>query len=88
MAKVKEEATSVLMKVESITVDRTQYKPYTSVLSGQELYVEISLDDEDNLRKEGGKTILTTNGLAVMMSNVADAIDAVHEENRKTKFKV
>lgn len=80
---------SVMLKLDHIISDRNQYKPYIAQLSGENVYVEVFVEnDKNDVTIEKGKTILTVNGLAAVLGEVATAIEEMHNNYRIEKFGV
>lgn len=73
---------TVLLKIDHIISDRTQYKPYIAQLSADALYVEIEIQPEE-IRATKDQVILTVDGLAAIMGNVATAIEKMNRESMK-----
>lgn len=79
----------VRLKVDFISVDRTQYKPYFSQLSGMdELFIDIPVGEGDIVEasSDGGVIVLSLDGLANIMVKVADSITAADDKARQKRF--
>lgn len=76
---------TIRMKLDHIIVDRTAYKPYTSQLNADDIYVEIPIPDGE-FKVEKDVTVLTVDGLATLMGNVATAIDKMQGKYVEDKF--
>jgi hypothetical protein len=80
---------TVRLKVDFISVDRTQYKPYFSQLSSpHELFIEIPLDGSHVVEStlDGKMIVLTVDGLADIMVKVADGITSADDKARIKRF--
>lgn len=68
-------------KVESLSVDRHQYKPYNAVLTfDPPLFIEIPVDTAEVEEEKGGTIILTLDGFTAMITAYADALDRMHTD--------
>lgn len=89
MANKKQSPEFVRLKIDFISVDRTQYKPYFSQLSGldNQLFVDVPVSEAGiaEVMSDGGM-VLTLEGLAGIMVKVADSITSADEEARRKKF--
>lgn len=66
----------------SVIPDRTQFKQYMPQFHFDKLYVTIPVPTSEASMPlgAGGEITLTLEGFTAMLSNVADAIDKMHEE--------
>ena len=76
---------NVRLRVLEITSDRQQYKPYSHKLGADNLFVDVPLD-EGEIIADGKTVVLTIDGFAAVLGEIADAIETMHEEYRKSKF--
>lgn len=84
---IEEMPETIRMKVDFVTVDRTQYKPYTSQLSNPNLFIDIPLGEFDAVTlTQDGDIVLTLDGLANVMVRVADAITKADDASRARRF--
>lgn len=75
---------TVTLKLDHIISDRNQYKPYIAQLSGEDIYVEVDIDlDGVRHASSRGKTVLTVDGLAAVLGNVAEALEKMHRASLK-----
>lgn len=74
----------VRAKLESLTVDRHQYKPYVTSLLPTNVYVEIEVpvdDVVDTFEVDGSNAmVLNLHGFTAVLSEVANVIDTMHDE--------
>lgn len=64
-------------KVESATPDRTQWKPYATTLSFDELYIDVPVPAQ-HVRKEKDKTILSLEGWTIFLDVYSTMINQMH----------
>lgn len=76
----------ILFKLEEVTVDRTQYKPYNHKLVGQDVFVALDIPADEAEVGKNGEVIITLGGLSSVLSMVADAVDEV-QQDYVNKFK-
>lgn len=77
----------IRLKLDKIISDRNQYKPYIAELSGLNVFVDVEVpDDEANVDTKANRVVLTVDGLAAVLGNVASALENMHEDYRKKKF--
>lgn len=77
----------IRMKVQQVVVDRTQYKPYTSILTSDKLFVDIPLEEFEAAEvTQDDEIVLTLDGLAGIMVKVADAITTADDKARQKRF--
>ncbi len=72
-------------KIETIqSPQRLQFKPYSYTLSPQETYLDIELEPdqlkEEVKSKDGNLMILNMDGFKAILSQLADAVDEVHND--------
>lgn len=73
--------TKIQLELLKFVTDRHQYKPYMAELGGNgKVFVEIELADDQVISSSDGKWVITTDGLAALMSQTADAIDTAHNK--------
>lgn len=73
-------------KLESAEPDRTQYKPYATKLTFDDVYVELPVSADLVVTEEkGGKIVLTVDGVAAMLDVYASAIEKMNEDWIKSK---
>lgn len=78
---------TVLFKLDHIIADRTEYKKYIAQLSGENIYVQVDLDDKE-VNRTKDKVVLTTKGLTAVMNIIATEIETMHEAHNKKKYGV
>lgn len=71
------------LHVDNIKPDRVQYKPYLSELSCPELFVEVTVDDENVIEFNEEEKVVTPDGLAEIMNQIATAIKQMDNEYRQ-----
>lgn len=76
---------TILFKLDYIITDRTEYKPYIAQLSGENIFVAVNVPEEE-VSSEPKRTVLTVDGLAVVLDKVATAIETMNEQHRLKKF--
>ena len=72
-------------KLESVTPDRTQFKPYAPTLTFDNVYVDIPVPGDHSKVEKGDKIVLTVDGMAVALDVVATAIEQMNERWMKSK---
>jgi hypothetical protein len=80
---------TVAARIFSVAPDRTEYKQYNARLMLRNVYVAVEIPDNmirSDLSSEN-KTVLTPDGYAYLLGELADAVDAMHEEWIKNKFR-
>jgi hypothetical protein len=85
MAKSNKEPVVIRAKIESATPDRTQWKPYSTTLTFDEVYVDIPVPADQVIEEKGGKIVLTVDGVAVMLDVYLTAIDKMNEQYTLSK---
>jgi hypothetical protein len=74
-------------KVESASPERTQYKPYSTTLTFNEVWIEIPVPAE-HVRKEPGqgttKFILTLEGWTIFLDIYASEVEKMHNKYLKS----
>jgi len=78
---------SIRFKIETVEVDRTQWKPYKSNLTHPNLFVEVPLDEFEavEITQDGG-IVLSLDGLAGVMVRIADSIQKADDASRIKRF--
>ena len=74
----------VRAKLESMTPDRTQWKPYSTTLTFDNVFVDIEVPAE-LVSKEGSKLILEADGVSVLIDVYATAIEEMNTRWTKSK---
>ncbi len=69
----------VIARVDLINTDRTSYKPYSHQLSPLNLHVKLQVSKEEVVSQSGDMILVTPDGLAELIAQVADALDGMHE---------
>jgi hypothetical protein len=72
--------TTIVAKLESVSSQRQQYKPYAYNLLPQDVYVEIPIDPDYTTKTSDGSLIISMNGFKAILSSLADAVDELHDE--------
>jgi hypothetical protein len=71
--------TTIIAKLESVSPERQQYKPYMYNLLPQDVYVELELEPEQIAGQDSEKIILNLDGFTAVLCQLADAIDEMHD---------
>lgn len=75
----------VRAKLESMTPDRTQWKPYSTTLTFEDVFVDIEVPAELVNVEKGGAVVLDVNGVAVLLDVYTTAIEKMNERWTKSK---
>jgi hypothetical protein len=70
----------VIMKVEMVNTSRQQYKPYSYNLVPEDLHVEVDVDDDNVIINSKGKVVVTLEGFATIVGDIAESFDQMHEK--------
>ncbi len=71
--------TVVVCKLESVSPQRQQYKPYAFNALPQDVYLEIEIPPDGIVSQSSGETVLNMEGFQAILSALADGVDEVHE---------
>ena len=74
----------VRARLVSVSPDRTQWKPYHTILEFDNVFVDIEVPAE-LVRKEKGATVLDVNGVAVLLDVYTTAIEKMNDRWAKSK---
>ncbi len=67
-------------RLESVSPQREQYKPYAYSLVSDNVYVEIDVSADVVVDKDNsGDVVLNLEGFKVILSSLANAVEEVHE---------
>lgn len=74
----------IIIRVQTISPDRTTYKQYSTVYVPENLCVRIEIPDEEVINTD--KIILTEKGMEILMGKLADIPDRADNSYLHTKL--
>lgn len=78
------EVVMIRAKVERASPERTQYKPYSTEYTFDDVYVEIPVPAEHVTKEKDGSLTLSLAGWTIVQDTIASAVDTMHAKWTKS----